>query len=70
MSVGSQIKALRISQGMEVSDLSIAANIPATTIRGWEDGVAPTFGPALRRATRVLGVSLDNLAGAGMEEGL
>jgi len=72
MNVGETIKALRLAQDMEISDLSIKAKVPATTIRGWEDGVTPMCGPPLMSVAEALGVSMTVLTAAavsGEEDG-
>ena len=59
--VGGRIKKLRMSKGMNASDLARRVSVSATAVANWEKGSTPR-GDVLVRTANVLGVSPEYLS--------
>jgi transcriptional regulator with XRE-family HTH domain len=67
MSFGEHLRRLREAAGLSRAELARRANVPASTLRGWEgDRGFPTFPAALRLAA-ALGVPVERFA-EGVED--
>jgi transcriptional regulator with XRE-family HTH domain len=62
MSFGSHLQALRGAAGLSRREAARRADIPASTLRNWENDRGFPDLPRLLRLARVLGVSVEQIA--------
>lgn len=67
MSFGQHLRALREGAGLSRAELARKADVPASTLRGWESGRGMPGLPALLRLAQALGVPLERFA-EGVED--